>query len=307
MSVLSVVEVFDSRAGSKLLEKFSRKYTRVFKVETSVSTDSAAVVLASCPVALGEGFPTDTGSFCRSINARQAGKYTLWEITVEYDSVSPDGKDPSEQHPNPTLRPPNWRVDFERYKEAVKVDLDSKPVVNSANDAFLPPYEINRTQVKYTYETNLPSFDVNQAFKYIGTINKDPWYKFGINHQKHSVMFDNVTAHEEFENGIKYVKAVYTLMVRLKWIEEENKYVGAWHPVLILDEGYYEKGSGGSQEAKKKPIRDKSGAIKTTPTLLDGDGKVKAPGEDGTITPVYREFKFYKEVDFTQIIPEDIV
>jgi len=300
MSVLAISEIYDGRSGTKQLEKFQRKYSRVFLVETSTSADNASVVLAASPVAIGASYPGDTNCLCKSLSARQREKYTLWELQCDYDS---DMKtDPTTQNENPTLRVPSWRVSFEKYKQAVKEDLDGEAVVNTVGDPFLPPVEIDKTSIKLQYETNIANFDIVTANSYVDKINDADWFPplCPAGFLKWSVKCDSIDCSTMFENNVSFWKITFNFSVKM--VKRDGVWVGGWHPIYVVNEGYYQYGIS-ALAGKKIAIRDAQGVVKTTPTLLTQDGHVlpKEDEEGDPVPPVYIPFKLYESINFSAI------
>ena len=94
-----------------------------------------------------------------------------------------------------------------------------------------------------------------------------------------------------YENGLYYWSVQYSLL----WNPD------LWIPTLILDQGFYYKdylnGSGGALGLFA--ARDASGALMSSPILLNGSGGKLADGAD----PEYIPFVEYETVDFNGLIP----
>ena len=179
MAVVKVQEVWSGREGG-FKSDFSRRYARVFRVETDSTSDGPIVAgfdpAGIIPRVWDPYFSHETGEFdylaiCQSVDPRQdADNPFLWEVRCEYSTESMEpgnypypsgggsvGSDPSKPGSggaadNPEMK--QWEIewDYEEFKMPMRKAFDSQdgmrakrlvPVVNSVGQPFDPLPEYN--------------------------------------------------------------------------------------------------------------------------------------------------------------------
>ena len=293
MSVTSLIPV-GVRDGNYELKDYTRKFVVQYKVVCDSADDDATTIkayLATQGLDLAEPHAIDTGALCASMSIRQSQQLKgghLWEVSLTYDSQA----DPN-QFSSPILRPTKWKITFAKGKEAVLTDLNGDALLNSSFDPFIPPVELETSEVRITAEKNFSrsAFSFLDIYKYRGSVNDATWKGFPIA----AVKIDGIEYQEEVDNNIEFAKYTFNFSLKL----EENTdgsgnitYTGGWRPTQVVDMGmqYVDFTTG-----RKKPILDNRGQPKTTPTLLDGLGGVLPQGA----SPVKLDFIFHRLKDFS--------
>lgn len=98
---------------------------------------------------------TDTGSYVNKRDVRQGDDHFHWIVTISYTSPqitfgtynpATGEADQSHDHPDPTARPPVWKLNFVKRTEARQFDLDGVKIANSAGQTFIPAPECARIE-----------------------------------------------------------------------------------------------------------------------------------------------------------------
>lgn len=132
MSVVSVVELFEERAGESAvsLAQSIRTYTRVFRVDTNDKNDDVVPVgTASGIPQQGDQYPSDTKAWVRNIQVRQLAGSTFWEVTCKYSSEF-------EITSNPLDDPAIITWSAEQFQRPTWKDRYGFPLLNSAGRFF---------------------------------------------------------------------------------------------------------------------------------------------------------------------------
>lgn len=273
MSIVAVRE--KKRSAKKVLEKSLREYTRVFEVESDITTEAAGVIIAAIPAVVGGFYPTDSGAACIGIEADQVEEnLNCWSVTANYSSAYPD---PAKQDENPLLRPAVWKFGTRTISEAIEKDLEDQDIANSAFDPHLPPIEIERHIPVVNVTINHTLFVFAYVMEVIGSINSDVWFGFPVR----TVKVTGLDVSEKTENNINYYEYNWTLEI------EKNEWT-----LLVLDRGFNVLTGAGN-----KHVTDDHGNPSPNQVLLDGTGQQLADGAD----PVYSEFFVYPERSFADI------
>ena len=133
MTVTFIEELASARSAT-VNSKGIRTYNRSFLLETSLQSEGPYTVgsHASLPI-LGSTHSEDTSAFCNNINVKNSSPWKGWTVTYTYSNenkVSPVTPDEDEI----TIV---WTSEI--YQKPIFIDLDGKPIGNSAGDPFLNP------------------------------------------------------------------------------------------------------------------------------------------------------------------------
>ncbi|WP_254509892.1 hypothetical protein [Anatilimnocola floriformis] len=282
MSIVSVREVGGGREGS-VNEKGERRYTRVFQVITDSALDGPLLV-RTAPGIPGRGniYATatefDPGAKVKTITPSQSDNPKIWEVRVEYDSVTEDEPE------NPLERPPEVSWSAAPYSRVAWKDNDGKAIVNSAGHYFDPPLEVDDSRPVLSVTRNEAAFNPSLAIDYQDAVNSDGFLGFSPGQAKVA----KIDASSATENDIFYWKVSYEFHFRRE----------GWE-LSVLDQGRYEKIGG-----KPVPIpefdvagNEIPGSQVTDPVPLNGAGaRLNNPGPD---TVQFLSFKVYKERPFS--------
>jgi len=313
MGISSVNEIWNGRNGTSELggkgaEGAIRRYTRVFRVITDdAETGPQAVESAR---AGGTRIPritefykttraTDRGALCHRIEPRQTEDWKVWEVVVSYSSDSKDvtrpdhevsGAGPNEpgggkagakdsgQQSDPLKMPVKVSIGYERFTRIPVVDLKGNKVVNSSNEVFDPPEEIEDIRPVVRVTTNEAQFDYQDRGNRIAC-NRDVFLGFPPG----TARMTGLSLTEEFEKGVPYfaVTREYTIDLIDTWL------------LKYLDVGFRElKLVAGVQQLVPIKIKGTDGKLHsvTSPYPLDGNGR-KTEGKPAVLTfTIYERF-----------------
>ncbi len=279
MAILEVTEI-NERSGSIEQDTASQggRYTRTFGVQTdSPTVESIEVREAVGTPDLGDFYPFDGGSVVVSKTARPLDRDSpyYWLVTVEYDTAG-----------SPVNIP--WEVQWGcvHYQQAINEDVYGAPIVNSAQDQFDPPIEVDFNRFELTIVRNTLAFDVQQAAGFIDTVNDASVL---IGHVSGTfAYFPPATLKCNEFSGSWFTKGS-TRYWRVTVKVQHN--VDEW-TLRVLDRGYNQYFDEGSDLTVR--IRDKFGHPVAKPYLLDGLGFKK----ETTDFPVYLNFYGYEAANF---------
>lgn len=271
-------------------EKGDRNYTEEWQVFTDDVNDHASTVLVSDMIPQmfdlylpGNSF--DSGAYVNRKSARRDPDVrTLWHVTINYSTAgaSNAGRDGDGRKPDNPLDEAEVvtyrtgaeeRVMEEAYKGTAdaffvtqaEIALGKRPVVNSANDAFDPPYMKPDYYRIITITRNEANYDDFVASNLIGTCNASEFR----GKDKHTLRLADVTADELRKAGQIYHRVTYELHYReLTWT------------IRAQDAGFNVLDAG-----NLVPARDANDARYGTPVLLDGAGAQRAVGAAAVYFP----------------------
>lgn len=190
----------------------------------------------------------------------------LFDYKVMYSNLGLDISGVEEQNnPNPLLRPPRMRMDFQRLTEEYSKDVAGDSITNSAKDHYDPLPTRNRSMPILVVIRNEYPFYPSFAINYVDRINTDTF--FGVGPRK--VYCDGITPSErQTLNDIDYYEVEYRFIFNhLGWDHD------------LLDIGFRE-----TIGVKIVTIKDDAGVPGFRGWLLDGGGRKKL-NQSGT--PIY--------------------
>jgi hypothetical protein len=283
MAVVRCNEVWESRTG-RINYKFQRTYVRRFRVFVDDTTDGAVTVrlgvTSAYGITLGSAYPEDLYAWAKDIDVSQdSADPLIWYVTVNYDSVWEF--DPADANENPLLRPEQRSVSYETQEKFVRYDLDDESILNSAGTPVNPPMSLQRTIQVLRIKQNRAT--VPATADAMNKVNNATWR----GHAARTCLLRAPEVEEVWEGTSRYYAVTWVVAIR----PDEP-----WTPTKVLDEGFYEWDAF-YDEAQL--IRDVYGNPASAPRLLDGNGALLDTEVDD---PVYLEFRFHEEVNFTTLI-----
>lgn len=225
----------------------------------------------------------------------------LWTVEVGY-SAPPSG---GELDPNPLTWAPVMTGGGGRpYEEQLDVDLDGRPVMNSARQLFDVPMACTRYDFEFTIEKNYRYVDYNILSLYFGAVNADKFLIFPAGVVKCvNIEFDRPRR----ASGVTYIPHTFTFRVRrpLPAVEQtlgDNSKMTVGGPINAwkqrrIDAGYEEwyQSDPDTQLPIYRTIRSDDGERIGAPALLDGAGGLRKSDEP----PVYLEFRDSEMLPFS--------
>ena len=161
-----------------------KAYTQRFRVETNNQNDGPATVIAQLGYYYGQkyliGYPGggldfDQFAYLNSIHLDSDSEDGLfWIATFSYawyDASTVGGG--KEQNPLDMPIEVNWG--WRDYEMVIEVDIDGKPVLNTANDPYDPPVMIPDPRRTMTVVRNEATISFGLIDQYHNAINTDNW------------------------------------------------------------------------------------------------------------------------------------
>ena len=299
-------ELWQERKGT-LDKSYQNTFSRSFIVhtdnieQTDISIYDAIYGHANCPQ-IGDLFPGDDDSYAQSVNiSPEQDDPKTWKVTIEYSS-NPDaastssggsgggstpppqvetqqaGQKPADRESNPTIRPPDFKVNFVSFPYIVP------NINNSAGDPFVPPITIEKFRPIFSIGCNVRSINSYTIATYIGQVNSTSvTFTTGtgcvLSIPAKTGKIKNINTELLLEGAIQYWRLTYEIEINTSISPRDNSVAG-WD-MYILDRGFRIK----KDDGECVPIYE--GAMKITqPARLDGAGK-KVPNGGADI---YRKF-----------------
>ena len=261
-------------------------YTRRYRVLTDNAATTEKQVLAnpSLPVFYKE-LVDDTSVVCkRRAAAQNLDNLLEWIVTCEYGTRTGNEPDSGTTPTKPTDEDPQISFGFARYivpvYKAYKPDGTDKrgaqsiPVRNSAGDEFDPPVTEEKTTLLITIVRNekVKDFDPENAYNFIGTVNKTKVLVAGINFAAWCALIRDMSGIKMWDStGVAYYQVTYQIEG-----DPDN------HQKKVLDQGYYAMVDDVRVKLKGKhivPVADTKSpdSFVSEPQLLDKTGKLFTP------------------------------
>jgi len=264
-----------------------KRYVETYIAKSSAASDNEDLVFDNVAVpSLGDPYPTDSDASCTDVTVIAVPEANnKWEITVTYE----------ENYLSRTRY--DWVLT--PIREALTVDADNNPIVNSRGDAYYPAIErdiyiptVRVTRSEYALAAG-GTFDYATAFGYVGTVNDGPVDINGYQAEAGEALLKDIQiADDNLQGNGSYWEVTYTVMFKPNNTEfnstsPANSSTNAWFAIL-LDAGLtYNDNTTGEAVAFRN---EGDGAPVKQPRLLDGNGGL--PSE--TTGAIYRAFRIYK-------------
>jgi len=314
-----VDELPEGRAGTPFNHGGAREYTRKFLVHIK-NKEMGPVAVCWHPglpkrydfYKSKSGVEYDLTSLCikKSAvpkNTQQGDDWVQWIVTCEYSSelgkmAAPDdpgdpgdpGKPESGDSPksagastNPELEPPELEWDWEIKNEAIPVDLDGQPFINSANQPLSPPPTVEVAFPVLVVTRNELQYDVDVAAEYAYAVNQDVF----MGRDAGTVQCMPARAKAVYRGFLQYYRVTYRLRIRT-----DGK---TWQPEY-LDAGTcrLQNTPGAPNQGQPVPII-RFGAPITQPVLLK-QGQPQTP----PFKPYYIRRRVYESKPFKRVFTE---
>lgn len=199
-------------------------YTRAWTCYDNTGLDEHGIGVA-LGIPIGSRHPSFPAAQARSIsvtenadNGAPGSGYAIWDVEVTYtnrfDVPTPQqaGTPPEERVEEPTLRAPDITVTGDMRQVPCVVDIDKKSFTNTLGDPMLPTPMRTVPTIKISVGRNYLVFP-SGLFEMIGKVNNArvtiPRLNWSI--QARALKLVNATANPQYENGIFYWAAKYTI------------------------------------------------------------------------------------------------
>jgi len=264
MAIISYSQLPATRSFS-VTEKNEHNYTLTWQVISDDPYESPSTVAASVGVSIGDslGFAK-----CKQISSDCVSDDGLqWKVTASFGKVENQG--------SPLNDPPEIQWGFEQFQRIIDRDINGTAILNSADDPFQQPIEIDDSRPSLTISRNEANFNASLAFQYRDAVNSTGFFGTGPG----MVKVSNISSSRQFDQQIGfYWKTTYEFHFNPQ----------GWDKI-ILDQGFREKIQG-----RKKNILV-AGVPIQEPTLLNGFGTQLAVGAQ----PRFKTFRVYPRLPFS--------
>lgn len=184
MPVLSVAEISEARQGQWTADG-GRSYTRGFRVLTNSPYDGPNTAIQATGINIGDeyitittGFEADMHAYVNEIRASpEEGDALGWIVTVQYGPYSAlwCGGGPKQ---NPLLQPIDVTWGMSKNEIVADMDLNGKPILNTAGDPWDPPIMEDDPRPIMTVVRNEATWNLPLLVQYRNAINSDPFAGF---------------------------------------------------------------------------------------------------------------------------------
>ena len=230
----------------------------------------------------GQRHPNEAGLICVDRNVRQKGTGTgLYEVEITYGPPSMGRRDGDEDTDEPTARPFRIQTSWVGSREAVDIDYDGNPIVNSADEPPDPPGTEEIFDRVYTITGTMSDHQANRSWLngYHDTVNEDSIYGYGPGRGRMRTKYVRMVT----SDGRRYLDVTVEIVFRTILAGTDGKH--AWDRRL-LDQGTRTK-TVTNGVASYRTITGDDGQPVSQPVPLDGKGGQLAEGGK----PVWKYFK----------------
>ena len=311
-------ELWQERKGT-LDKSYQNTFSRSFIVHTSTLEQTDINIYddiyghPNCPQ-IGDLFPGDDDSYAQSVNITpEQDDPQTWKVTIEYSS-NPDaastssdggstpppqvetqqtGQKPADREANPTLRPPDFKVNFVSFPYIVP------NINNSAGDPFVPPITVEKFRPVFSIGCNVRSINSYTLATYIGKVNSTSvTFTTGtgcvLSIPAKTGKIKNINTELLLEGSYQYWRLTYEIEINTSVSPIDNETVIGWD-MYLLDMGYRIK----KDDNERAPIFE--GGVKITqPVRLNGAGKKAAAGAANSYV-IFTSANVYGTVNFATL------
>ena len=310
-------ELWQERKGT-LDKSYQNTFSRSFIVhtdtleQTDISIYDAIYDHANCPQ-IGDLFPGDDDSYAQNVNiSPEQDDPQTWKVTVEYSS-NPDaassspsgstpppavetqqtGQKPEDREAEPTLRPPDFKVNFVSFPYIVP------NINNSAGDPFVPPITVEKFRPVFSIGCNVSTIDSYDLATYIGKVNSSTvTFATGtgctLRILAKTGKIKNINTELLLEGSFQYWRLTYEIEINTSLDPVDGETVIGWD-MHLLDMGYRIR----KDDGERAPIFE--GGVKITqPVRLNGAGKKTAAGAANSYV-VFASADVYGTIDFATL------
>ena len=309
-------ELWQERKGT-LDKSYQNTFSRSFIVhtdtleQTDINIYDAIYGHLNCPQ-IGDLFPGDDDSYAQSVNITpEQDDPQTWKVTIEYSS-NPDaassspsgstpppqvetqqgGQKPADREANPTLRPPDFKVNFVSFPFIVP------NINNSAGDPFVPPITIEKFRPIFSIGCNVKSINSYTLATYIGKVNSTSvTFTTGtgcvLSIPAKTGKIKNINTELLLEGKLQYWRLTYEIEINTNLHPGDGTTLIGWDMYLI-DMGYRIK----KDDNERAPIFE-GGAKVTQPVKLNGAGKKAAFGSTSYL--LFEASTVYGTIDYSTL------
>lgn len=287
----------------KIDSSFKRSYTTVYEIYADESDGTFEVINADGIPAFGSWYKQpngliDYGAFCNGANlhdnpvkAKVGGQNKVkWTMTVTHGASS-SKKEPARRRESPLDEPPVVSGSFVKYMEQALRDKDGNPILNTATEAFDPPFEEEKSYDDLRIQLNTANIDLGFRAGFSNAVNSKPMW--GL--KKRQIKLDSWRYNVVWFGDLNYVEHDFKFLINdTEWpddVEDET---------TVERIGWYQAKMNQSFRNKDEGTGDLQNNLDPfdipfqRPRFLDKDGKP-------TDTESWRVVAVQKEKDFLEI------
>lgn len=316
MSVTAVWEHWDGR-GATTDEKGVRTLKRAWHAETDSDLTAepdvvTAVVLYDRTAALYAPHPAWPWAVCRKITVGPAGGPRAWKVEAEYSSAAMEARTDGGRGASPAdnsqdkpaeLRPPTVSVSRKEITVPLEKDVaTNKPVANTMGDPFIPPPEVFRSHLLFTFKFFRRPDQLNWLARaaFIDTVNKAAVTVLGVSYPAKTLRCTDYAVEATWEAGPAGMALYFAFTVQVEYnpaLASDGSTLG-WR-LEVLNAGKRQLVSAAPDFAQRPQlITDAAGQPVADPVPLDANSRPVAPGGPYT----YLTFDGYPAVDWTDLV-----
>ena len=278
-------------ARSAVNEKGNRTYTEVYKLTTTLKTETAYTVgsHSSLPT-IGSQHPDDSNAYCRSLRVDNTDFWKGWTVTATYS----DERTLSETDPSNDEIKVSWAA--ESYEEVILYDVvTNEAILNTANDPFSEPPTREATHLVATISANVTSVPT-WILSYQDAINSDAITIGGLSIGIGKAKMQNLSiGQSQLRNGVVFYPLSFQIKIKNDGWKFEPLSTGFSQLIPLYAEGFegvvFEEKVDCVNKADQKPVSE--------PALLDADGK--QIHSDDPADGHFMEFDIYPSLAFSSL------
>jgi len=273
------------------------RYQVSYLVETNDSLDGPLQIVTQAEVATPDPIPGKYVTYAigndfdntvvhKQRSSRKLKDITtgaLWQVDCVFERPGVDEQNDLQQ---PTKRPVKYRIEWAQFTIPATKDIFGNPIVNTANQPYPEPIEMDDARPVFVAEKNLSSLWEVQALAtiYRNAINSDVYQGAPIHHAK----VESITCGQmEEEDGEMFWPTVFRIQINNQ----------PWY-VTKKEEGYKkynEEWANNDVPDRLEVASDFAGSGHAEPILLTADGKEASVVAD----PIYTTWRVYPERNFS--------
>ncbi len=266
-----------------------RQHTKTFQVTVDTVNDSWEAVTASGIPAYGEVHPDDLSAVVVDISSQETGSRNIFHVVVTYETQTRNFVLSN----NPLDDPVDIDWAFQAYEVALELDVGGFPIVNSAGDAFDPPYTTDRFHPVVTIVRNEATFNPTTALSKQGKLNSDGVRIAGLTISPGEGKLTDYAGRRAFRNGRTYW--VVTYRIEFSDDKDADNVVIGWTREMY-DHGIYSKPVAGADNRTRIQDDDTPPKDVVVPHALDGAGE-----KGDAKTPVYILYDVFETTTFAPL------
>jgi hypothetical protein len=203
------------------------------------------------------------------------------------------GQKPADREAEPTLRPPDFKVNFVSFPYIVP------NINNSAGDPFVPPITVEKFRPVFSIGCNVSTIDSYDLATYIGKVNSSTvTFSTGtgctLRILAKTGKIKNINTELLLEGSYQYWRLTYEIEINTSLDPVDGETVIGWD-MHLLDMGYRIR----KDDGERAPIFE--GGVKITqPVRLNGAGKKTAAGAANSYL-VFSSSDVYGTINFATL------